>query len=199
MPRSQGCSWGQGTVAGDGGRWQGTVAGDGGGGGQWQGMWGMAGDSGRGRLHLGAAARRGRLWCGQRCSHCAGLAHPYQLPVLPGGERCCALLITWPLIFIAASLARARGEPVTQVIYALGHESPGMGGMGSPGEVECPQPAVTAQSRDGTGMSPALRFAPWSTTASCAVGLGLGIHKGWGHRDPLLPLCRAGDRRDGAV
>lgn len=128
VPRSRGCSQGrwQGTVAGVGGRgwWQGTVAGDG------------SHCSGSISALQRGTASSGTAGAGSDVQTVQGLLVCIDLPCCWEGNAaslsCFALLITWPLIFIAASLARAQGEPVTQVMYAVGHDSPGMDRLGSP-------------------------------------------------------------------
>lgn len=79
--------------------------------------------------------------------------------------------------FIAASLVGAHGKPVTEVIYAVGHN---WCRMGSPGGAECPCPAGITWGEDGIGVSWALPFTSRSRAASCATASGLGIRKGWG-------------------
>lgn len=93
--------------------------------------------SGAGELQHGTASS-GAAGAGGDVQTVPGLCVCIDLPCCQEGNAaspsCFALLITWPLICIAASLVRAQGELVAQqVIYAAGHDSPGMGGMGRTG------------------------------------------------------------------
>lgn len=175
----------------------------------------VAGDGGRGRrlslrrLHRGAAAQPTPA---SRRSNRAGFARPYRLTVLLGEERGLAELLRFinnlALNFlIAASLTRAQGGPVTQVVYAVGHNSPRDGRVGDPRErLNVPILQGEPGGEDGIGgvRGSALRLRAQGHLLRCCFGswhprrLRVSRRRGRAHCVPLLPLCPAGTGEDDA-
>lgn len=135
VPRSRGCSWGrwQGTVAGDGSRRSSSIS---------EPQRGMASSGAGGDvqtvpallIHIDLPC----CWEGNAASPC-----------------CFALLITWPLIFIAASLARALGGTGNTSDLRSGVRLPRDGQVGEPQDgLNVPVLQQKPGGEGGIGVSP---------------------------------------------